>query len=192
MTATDRFLESRLLLGFVEDHDYHREAAPMRSTGRLLQDDWFPEDEVESWFVEYKCDVCGDLVYVYGPQTHERAYEVLVQAEVVQRSDFGAAYGLVPDFPVAARIESPLVLGYSVQPDDPKGDTLRGGPREGVFLRSTGVMVVELGLPLDDSTSWRLEYWCQVRSKGVYRWDPSINQVIRLVLIFRGILNETP
>jgi hypothetical protein len=84
MTIGSKFIDAPLLRNIVEDHDDHPGAAPMRSTGRLALDDWFPEGEVESWFVEYKCDVCGSLVYVYSADLHDEIRQTLVEKGIVK------------------------------------------------------------------------------------------------------------
>jgi hypothetical protein len=178
MPLSKKRIESPLLKGIVEDHDDHREAAPMRSTGGLVHEEGLPDDLI-FWWVEYLCDVCNEHVHMYSIDTHERVYEVLVQAGIIQRADFGAAYGLTPDFPVSRRIESALLLDRTLAHDD---------LHDSLPIRSTGVMLAEAALPLDDTLSWRLEYWCEPCQTGVYRWDLYTNHLIRMVLIAHHIL----
>jgi hypothetical protein len=72
-------IQSPLLQGIVRDHDDHSEAATMRSTGGAVVEEGDPEDKVRSWFVEYKCDVCGELVYEYDIDTHDLVSQALAQ-----------------------------------------------------------------------------------------------------------------
>lgn len=55
--------EAPRLAGITRDHDDDRYAAPMRGTGAVVQ--MFDDDsrlETKSWGVEYRCDVCKEIV----------------------------------------------------------------------------------------------------------------------------------
>ncbi len=76
-------IHSLALLGIERDHDDHRGAATMRSTGDLVQI-FEPEDDARSWFVEYKCDVCGELVEEWNADTHDLGRQALKDAGIME------------------------------------------------------------------------------------------------------------
>lgn len=57
-----RRIHSKQLEGLVEDHGDHREQAPMHSTGDLVLIFGEAED-ARNWFVEFRCDICKELVH---------------------------------------------------------------------------------------------------------------------------------
>lgn len=56
----------------------------MRSTGRVALRENFPEGEVDSWYVEYKCDVCGELIHMYSVDTHDLVRQILIANKIIK------------------------------------------------------------------------------------------------------------
>jgi hypothetical protein len=73
------------LKGIKEVHDAHRKsAAPMYSTGYLA---FRPivEEEVDftslfEWYIEYKCEVCHELVYESAPEYYDIVRDALKES----------------------------------------------------------------------------------------------------------------
>lgn len=70
--------EALSLAGITRDHDDHSGAAPMRSTGAIVQ---MSGDErrlkAKAWGIEYKCDVCGAIVVQMNTEYLDLVREVL-------------------------------------------------------------------------------------------------------------------
>ncbi|MGC4088515.1 MAG: hypothetical protein QM756_11585 [Polyangiaceae bacterium] len=73
------------MIGITKDHDDHSGAAIMRATGDLV---FHPEDGEESdarnWFVEFKCDVCGQRAQEWHADLHDIVRQALKQAGIIE------------------------------------------------------------------------------------------------------------
>ncbi|MGC4088514.1 MAG: hypothetical protein QM756_11580 [Polyangiaceae bacterium] len=74
---------SPLFDGITKDHDDHSSAATMRATGTLIHVRG-EEDNARNWFVEFKCDVCKQLVVEWHADLHDIVRQALKQAGIIQ------------------------------------------------------------------------------------------------------------
>ncbi len=63
MSDVRKRIHSQLLVGVEKDHDDHRGAAPMHGTGDLVLFGDDDETDAHNWYVEFRCDVCNQIVH---------------------------------------------------------------------------------------------------------------------------------
>jgi hypothetical protein len=73
------------LKGITERHDAHRRsAASMRSTGyvafRAIIEEEVDFTALFEWLIEYKCDVCHELVYESDPEHYDLVLAALKES----------------------------------------------------------------------------------------------------------------
>ncbi|MGC4088516.1 MAG: hypothetical protein QM756_11590 [Polyangiaceae bacterium] len=81
----DKTISSPLFAEITKDHDDHRGAATMRATGNLIfhsQDG--DERDAHNWRVEFKCDVCRELVEEWHADLHDIIRQALKQAGIIE------------------------------------------------------------------------------------------------------------
>lgn len=84
MFTIAKTVQSPLMQGIVRDHDDHSEAAPMRSTGNLVLLEGYDETDAHNWAVEFRCDVCQQLVRSGYADLHDNVRAALKQLGIIQ------------------------------------------------------------------------------------------------------------
>jgi hypothetical protein len=78
-------IKSQFLIGITKDHNADREDAPMYSTGNLVFDGEC-ETDPRSWYIEYKCSVCNELVYQGNPDLFDLVRAALKENGILKNT----------------------------------------------------------------------------------------------------------
>ena len=69
--SEERKIQSRQLLGITKNDDDHRVKADMHSTGAMLLPPGGDPADSRDWSIEYKCDVCHELIQMWSADTND-------------------------------------------------------------------------------------------------------------------------
>ena len=72
-----RRIQSRHLLGVTKNHDDDRTKADAHSTGAMLLHCGRDPANSRTWYIEYKCEFCGQLLEMWHADTNDLIREAL-------------------------------------------------------------------------------------------------------------------